>query len=411
VRRLLACALYAAHANAMNAHELGAPMHTHKLSAAIHLPRQLAFFALASFLIGVILNCGAASAQAQMTDLLPSSPPGVDCTWKTFDSSTLGLKMLVQDCASPDRQYVFRTEGNAIYVRAKAGDLARQEQKIIEVFTKPADLPIRNAIYQRFVIPVPAYQTAGCQVRNMRDLLFLEREQITLDIFPLGQYGYPSELSGKTDAYSVCGAYGFSADGSRFFSFHPDEDKTKYIFITMPDNKSLFDPLNILLYSGTQKLDAPPPAAADAKLPVVVQKKIADAPAPPANAFEWRLVEKIGAMSYFINAHSIVDASGHVSTQVLVDSGPRTAGKDLAGLPDGAASKIENMTVDCKTRHYKTESADLYRDNMGKGEIVRHFDQRAGWIFVPGYYVKVFDQLCQPAPSQDIAPPAPTLER
>jgi hypothetical protein len=406
-RRLLA-ARPKARANAMNANGAGAPMHANNFFATLNRQQQRAFCALVSFLIG--MNPGYGGAQAQITDLMPSSPPGVDCTWKTFDSPALGLKMLVQDCASPDRQYVFRTEGNTVYVRAKAGDLARQEQKIIEVFTKPADLPIRNAIYQRFVSPHPAYQTAGCQVRNMRDLLFLGREQITLDIFPLGQYGYPSELSEKTDAYSVCGDYGFKTDGSRFFSFHPDEDKTKYIFITMPDNKSLFDPLNILLYSGTQKLDAPPAPAADAKLPVV-QKKETDAPAPPANAVDWRPVEKIGAMSYFIDAHSIIDASGHVSAQVLVDSGPRTAGKDLIALPDGAASKIETMTVDCKTRHYKTERADLYRENMGKGDIVRHFDQRAGWIFVPGYYVKVFDQLCQPAPSQGIAPPTPTLER
>lgn len=374
-------------------------MHANKLYDAINRLRRFSSCALASFLIVASMSHGDMSARAKMMDLMPSSPTGVDCAWKTFDSPTLGLKMLVEDCASPERQYVFRAEGNVIYVRAKAGDLARQEHKIIEVFTKPADLPIRNAIYQRFVIPVPAYQTAGCQVRNMHDLLFLEREQITLDIFPLGQYGYPSELSGKSDAYSVCGDYGFKADGSRFFSFHPDEDKTKYIFISMPGNKSLFDPLNILLYPGSQKLESPQPAAPPAPSATAASAPRAptpNVPPPPASAFDWQEVEKIGAMTYFVNKNSVVDESpGHVSAQVLVDSGPRSKGKDLIGLPDGAASKIETMTVDCKTRHYKTDSADLYRDNMGKGEIVRHFDQRAGWSFVPGYYVKVLDRLCQ----------------
>ena len=356
--------------------------------------RQLAR-ALATTLIVAGASFLLPAAQAQKMDLLPSTPAGVDCAWKPFDSPSLGLKMLVQQCAAPERQYSLRTQGNAIYIRAKAGDEAGREQKIVEVFTKPVDVPIQNAIRERFVAPVAAYRNAGCEVRDIRDLLFLGREQITLDIFPIGRYGYPSELTGKGDAYSVCGDYGFKSDNSRFFSFHPDEDKTKYLFISMPANKSLFDPLSILLYPGALKVEAPttPAPASSSALP-----DAANPITPPRkrDTLDWRTVEQIGVMGYFINANSVVDAaSGHVSGEVMVDSGPRTAGANLAGLPDGAASKIERVTVDCKTRHYKTESADLYRENMGKGAVVRHFDQRAGWSFVPGYYVKVFDKLCQ----------------
>lgn len=359
--------------------------------------RRLMACVLAALLVVASANIRITPALAQKMDLLPSTPAGVDCAWKTFDSPSLGLKMLVQQCAAPERQYILRTQGNAIYLRAKAGDEAGREQKIIEVFAKPVDVPIQSAIHQRFVAPSAAYKNAGCEVRDIRDLLFLGREQITLDIFPIGQYGYPSELTGKGEAYSVCGDYGYKPDNSRFFSFHPDEDKTKYLFISIPANKSLFDPLSILLYPGALNVELP---AAPAPGPALTPAPEATKPvAPPARAetFDWRTAEQIGPMRYFINANASVDAaSGYVSGDVLVDSGPRTNGRDLVGLPDGAASKIEHVTIDCKTRHYKTESADLYRENMGKGAVVRHFGQRAGWSFVPGYYVKVFDKLCQP---------------
>ncbi len=340
------------------------------------------------------------AAWGQKLELLPSTPAGVDCVWKPFDSPSLGLKMLVQECGAPERQYIFRTQGNAIYFRPKAGQQAGREQKIIEIFAKAVDAPVQNAIYQRFVAPSQTYRNAGCEVRDIRDLLFLGREQITYDIFPIGQYGYPSELNDNGDTYSVCGDYGFKADNSRFFSFHPDEDKSKYLFISMPANKSLFDPLSILLYpvalkNGTMLTTTAAPTAPSPK-----PTTEAPEPMPQLRSVEitdWRTVQRNGGMNYFVNSHAVIDAAtGYLSSELLVDSGPRASAKDLAGLPDGAASKIERVTIDCKTRRYKTESADLYRGNMGKGAVVRHFDQRTGWSFAPAHYVTIFDKLCQP---------------
>jgi len=354
-------------------------------------------------LLAALLLFSAASfketpALGQKMELLPSTPAGVDCAWKPFDSPALGLRMLVQDCSTPERQYILSTRGNAIYYRGRAGYQAGVEQKIIEVFTKPVDTPVQNAIYQRFVGLSQAYKNAGCEVRDIRDLLFLGREQITYDIFPLGRYGYPSELTEKGDAYSVCGDYGFKADNSRFFAFHPDEDKTKYLFISMPVNKSLFDPLSILLYPGAQRTETITKATPTSTPPSPMQMPATPEPIAQhhnVEVLDWRPVERAGAVSYFINAHAAVDAaSGYVTSEVLVDSGPRSSRENLAGLPDGAASKIEQVTIDCKSRRYKTERADLYRENMGKGAVVRHFDQRAGWSFAPGYYLKVFDRLC-----------------
>ena len=357
---------------------------------------RLAINSLIGIVIVFVTSLGVTTAQAQKMELLPSTPAGVDCIWKPFESPTLGLKMLVQECAMPERQYTLRAQGNAIYFRPKGGDRTVREEKIIEVFTKPLDVPIQNAIHQRFVIPSTAYRNAGCEVRDIRDLLFLGREQITLDIFPIGQYGYPSELTGKGDAYSVCGDYGFKPDNSRYFSFHPDEDKTKYLFISLPANKSLFDPLSIMLYPGALAPE-PQPTPAPMSSPRTPETPKPVKPSRGAETFDWRTVEQIGVMRYFINANSIVDpASGYVSDDVLVDTDPRTPIRSLIGLPDGAASKIERVTVDCKTRRYKTESADLYRENMGRGTVLKHFDQRAGWSFAPAYYARVFDKLCEP---------------
>lgn len=363
-------------------------------------PGRFALSAVKSLLLVASAIFSASVAWGQKLELLPSTPAGVDCTWKPFDSPSLGLKMLVQECAAPDRQYIFRTQGNAIYYRAKAGEQAGREQKIIEIFAKSVDTPAQNAIYQRFVAPSQTYRNAGCEVRDIRDLLFLGREQITYDIFPIGQYGYPSELNDNGDTYSVCGDYGFKADNSRFFSFHPDEDKSKYLFISMPANKSLFDPLSILLYpvalkNGTMLTTTAAPTAPSPK-----PTTEAPEPMPQLRSVEitdWRTVQRNGGMNYFVNSHAVIDAAtGYLSSELLVDTGPRASAQNLAGLPDGAASKIERVTIDCKTRRYKTDNADLYRENMGKGAVVRHFDQRAGWSYAPAHYVTIFDKLCQP---------------
>ena len=363
-------------------------------------PGRFALSAVKSLLIVASAIFSASVAWGQKLELLPSTPAGVDCTWKPFDSPSLGLKMLVQECAAPDRQYIFRTQGNAIYYRAKAGEQAGREQKIIEIFAKSVDTPVQNAIHQRFVAPAQAYLNAGCEVRDIRDLLFLGREQITYDIFPIGQYGYPSELTENGQAYSVCGDYGYKADNSRFFTYHPDEDKTKYLFISMPANKSLFDPLSILLYpvalrGGTMAMTAPtstppfPKPTTQATQSIPQKRSVA--------GVDWRSVQQTGGMSYFINSNAVVDSvSGYLHSELLVDTGPRASAQNLAGLPDGAASKIERVTLDCKTRRYKTDSADLDRETMGKGAVVRHFDQRAGWRYAPAQYVTLFDKLCQP---------------
>ena len=181
--------------------------------------------------------------------LLPSRPQGNGCEWKPFEAPALGIRMLVQNCAKPDWRYVFSVSGNAIFVKSGAAKGAEKNEKIVESFTKPAEQSLGDAIAETFVQNLTGTAKASCQVRVVKDSLVVLSEQVIVDIAPTGAYGVQIADEARAGRQDLgCGAYGANKDGTQYFVYHPDEDKTRYLFIAQPENKSLFDQDSILLY-------------------------------------------------------------------------------------------------------------------------------------------------------------------
>ncbi len=215
---------------------------------------------LGLFLLLALTGCVFDAARADRMEipprartLLPSRPQGNGCVWKPFEAPALGIRMLVQNCSEPDWRYVFAVSGNAIFVKSGAA----KNEKIVELFTKPAEQSLGDAIEEAFIQKLTGEAKASCQVRVVKDSLVVLSEQVIVDIAPTGAYGVriaDEAREGRRDL--GCGDYGANKDGTQYFVYHPDEDKTRYLFVAQPENKSLFDQDSILIYPVGPKEEA-----------------------------------------------------------------------------------------------------------------------------------------------------------
>lgn len=216
------------------------------------------------FLLLALTGCVLDAARADRMEipsreraLLPSRPQGNGCVWKPFEATALGIRMLVQNCGDPDWRYVFSVSGNAIFVKSGAAKGAEKNEKIVESFTKPAEQSLSDAIGETFIQKLTGEAKAACQVRVVKDSLVVLSEQVIVDIAPTGAYGMrmvDETREGRQDL--GCGPYGANKDGTQYFVYHPDEDKTRYLFVAQPENKSLFDQDSILIYPVGSKEEA-----------------------------------------------------------------------------------------------------------------------------------------------------------
>jgi len=226
--------------------------------------RRLDLFLLLMSMIYVVDEAQAdrMDIPARERELLPSRPQGNGCVWKPFEADALGIRMLVQNCNDPAWRYSFSVSGNSIVVKSATEKGAEKIEKIIEVFKKPAEQALGDAIDEDFIQKLTGEAKASCQVRVVKDSLIVLSEQIMVDIAPTGAYGLrivDESRQGRQDL--GCGAYGATRDVTQYFVYHPDEDKTRYLFVAQPENKSLFDQDSILLYPVGAKEDpvkAPP---------------------------------------------------------------------------------------------------------------------------------------------------------
>lgn len=213
--------------------------------------RLLGLFLLLALTICVVDRASAdrMDISARERKLLPSRPQGNGCVWKPFEAAALGIRLLVQNCSDPDWRYSFFVSGNSIFVKSVTGKGAEKNEKIIEAFAKPAEQALGDAIDEDFIQKLVGEAKTACQVRVVKDSLIILSEQVMVDIAPTGAYGLriaDESRQGRQDL--GCGPYGASKDGAQYFVYHPDEDKSRYLFVRQPENKSLFDQDSILLY-------------------------------------------------------------------------------------------------------------------------------------------------------------------
>ena len=308
-------------------------------------------------------------------ELLPSTPPAMGCSWTPFESPALGFRMLVQHCPNLDKHYEFAADGDWIVWRLLPDDTNGKWRKIIRILKKPLDLPIRDAIRQTFVAPLDGEAKLSCQVRSIKDSLVLGSEQNILDIVPTGQYGIKiaEEIKhGRKDF--GCGEYGALTDDSTYFDFHPDEDPTKYLFIKMDTDKSLFDQDSILLYPAVATAEAKPPVAATTP---------------------WQSVSQDGFSKIFLDpASKKTLPDGLVSLRALTDYNPDAPEAKDFKLSEKGLSEVETAVFDCKAKTFRSDGGDWFREHMGKGAPARHYDAKTKWAPVPSFYAALFQRAC-----------------
>ncbi len=175
----------------------------------------------------------------------PSRPPDESCIWRPF--AALGLRLLVQDCTDKEAHYVFSTHGDWIEQHRPFNDRIFGSHQIIRVLRKPAGMPIQQAIMKFAGPTLPPKGRGHCMVTTLQDPPFTDGQKLLLTLMPTGAYRAKilAELQQEPRDYG-CGPYGAS-QGVTYFEYHPDESRTRFLFVVYGDDEPLFDERSILI--------------------------------------------------------------------------------------------------------------------------------------------------------------------
>src|SRR4029077_4389353 len=80
----------------------------------------------------------------------PSRPPDQGCVWENFESASLGIRLLVENCPDPQNHYVFSVKDDWLEQHRPSDDVTFGSHQVIRVLTKPAAEPIEAAIRRQF---------------------------------------------------------------------------------------------------------------------------------------------------------------------------------------------------------------------------------------------------------------------
>jgi hypothetical protein len=179
-------------------------------------------------------------------DIKPSSEPEAGCKWSPFRADTIGIFMLIQDCV-PSVVGGYAVVGNAIIdIIPDTGLLA--DYKDIEVFNKPKDQKIEDAIKEQFLDRIPNNKCVV--VRYVEDYknrnTFAERYLIQPN--PRRKALLDKEAGTDIPNYDECGEYALDPDAERYFEYQPNTSQTKFMFVSLPPDLPYFDPESIRIY-------------------------------------------------------------------------------------------------------------------------------------------------------------------
>lgn len=193
---------------------------------------------------------GAACAAAQ-----PARPPtprasrpaAPRCTWEPLEGREAGLRLLVQRCDRGADTYVLSFRGPVLERHRPANDTIFGGHYVLEVFTKPADQPIEEAIRERFVLPLEPEARAGCEVRPVeRWSPRLGEGKVALTIVATGAYRAALADPARGKDFG-CGDHG-EQDETTYFEYHPAESRTRYAHVVYgwSGEPPLFDERSLL---------------------------------------------------------------------------------------------------------------------------------------------------------------------
>ena len=171
-----------------------------------------------------------------------SRAPDPGCSWENFESSDLGVRLLVENCADPSMHYVFSVNGDWVEQHRPSDDRTFGSHEMIRVLTKPADQPVEVAIRERFIARLAEKAArASCKVVPAKDTGVHGDGKILLEIVPSGAYERKIMRQLKKEPRDFgCGDYG-KGQANLYFEYHPAESKTKYLWIDAGQDEPLFD--------------------------------------------------------------------------------------------------------------------------------------------------------------------------
>lgn len=318
----------------------------------------------------LLLTGGAALAAASEPAPLsptPSRQAEKTCQWKPFDSSSLGLRMLVQDCASENMHYIFSTNGDWIEAHRPADDATFNGPRQIKVFRKAADQPIEDALRDFFIKQLPADASASCMVRPMEKSPVNNKDKIVLEIYPTGDYEKKilEELKKEPRDFG-CGRYG-KGQGLSYFEYHPSEDPTKFLFVEYGFDAPLFDENSLTLYQTNTKT------------------------AGAGWAFVW--ADELSKI-YFDPVSRKTEENDIVVLDALTDYDPTSSKWENFSKRTNGLSEIEKVSFDCENNKYKGLGGKWFEGRAASGVVKSAYGEKEKWSNVPEFYLKLYDTVC-----------------
>ena len=170
-----------------------------------------------------------------------SRPPTIGTAWSSFVAEKLGVRFLFEKAKDPREGYSYEENDDWIDRRPHSNAVTANASHFIRVLEKPADQPIEEAIRAKFIAALPPLARANCRLRPYAPMSGADPAKPSFEIAPTGAYGKKiDERRGNGNAVGQadggCGAYG-TGEVDSYFEYHPDEDRTKYLYVL-----SGFDP-------------------------------------------------------------------------------------------------------------------------------------------------------------------------
>ncbi len=179
------------------------------------------------------------------------------CSWKLFQDTHLGIRMPIQVCTGNNypeyAQPHFSAQGNSIYLFYGTSTPSSGYQAI-QTFSKPADQSITQAITSQFISPLPNAYNKTCIVgMDINSYSHPDCATTTThyDIQPndLRKKSLDTQ-AGTNDIpdYSECGYYALDPDTISYFEYHPNESRTRFIFVHAGQDTPPFDQDHIEIF-------------------------------------------------------------------------------------------------------------------------------------------------------------------
>ncbi len=180
------------------------------------------------------------------SNLIASRTPDQGCKWVPFTNEKLGISMLVEKCF-PQMYPYYSISGKAV-LEHYVNDPATPDvpKKVIEVFTKPADQKIEEALKAQFIDVLPSPFSKTCVVVKTTDDT-ATKSQYKIEPNKTRMAEINKESGTDIPDYSECGTYALNPDSIEYFEYQPGNAKTKFIYVDAGQDEQYFDPDSIQL--------------------------------------------------------------------------------------------------------------------------------------------------------------------